>query len=217
METAFLVESAQPTVRRGSRAPSFWTWGASLSAVLLVTIVCLLLVRDDRGFATLNASHAVIRASLLEVLSPSKTTKLQDFEATFAQYKNLSHEERAQITQGYMVCCIRDDSDIPPPVYGPAADYYEDWPIDPICIPGYVKVGEECEECPRNTYCPAKVDLVKQCPPPLASRLATRDVKGCWCPPGTEGSQSDVTNLKPVCNTCPVDTYCPGENFHSHT
>lgn len=140
METAFLVESAQPTVRRGSRAPSFWTWGASLSAVLLVTIVCLLLVRDDRGFATLNASHAVIRASLLEVLSPSKTTKLQDFEATFAQYKNLSHEERAQITQGYMVCCIRDDSDIPPPVYGPAADYYEDWPIDPICIPGYVKV-----------------------------------------------------------------------------
>ena len=137
MDTGLLFESAHPVVRRGNRGGSpVPSWAIALCSVLLVAVVCLMLARDPRNFTTLETGHAVVRESLLQILSASPDTS-QD--STFGQFKGLSHEERAQIYQGYMVCCKRDDKDIGPPAYKP--HYYEDWPIDPLCIPGYVQVG----------------------------------------------------------------------------
>ncbi len=144
METAFLIESAQPSIRRHTSRPvSITTWAASLSAVLAVAVICLVFVRDDaRSFATLSASRAAeIHESLLQTLV-SATTKLQGVptDSNYDQFVGLTREEKAQIYQGYMVCCVRDDKDIPPPAYH---GYFEDWPIDPVCIPGYVKVEHQ--------------------------------------------------------------------------
>ena len=83
-------------------------------------------------------------------------------------YEKARHEDKAKITTGYMTCCRRHGNDHVKEAY---THYFEDFPVEPLCIPGYHLIGKHlaptflqepphasnpghCIACDANTYCP---------------------------------------------------------------
>ena len=110
------------------------------------------------------------------------------------------------IKLGHMKCCVRKGSDLEEEVY---MKYYDDFPLDPECIPGYHKVDDECLACDAGTYCPAKKDLIFQCPENMHSPIATAEETGCWCDQGFYGVDPSIFKGA-NCQPCPADKFCPG-------
>ena len=109
-----------------------------------------------------------------------------------------------QINTGNMKCCIRDGSDVPPPVYMGA---YGDWPKI-LCVPGYMIdfKSDDCVTCEAGQYCPMRSDYWHQCPPYLTSRPGSAELSDCWCAAGYYGKSGEQQ-----CFPCAPGSMCPGQ------
>ena len=110
------------------------------------------------------------------------------------------------IDSGHMKCCVRDNHDLEEEVY---PKYFDDFPMDPVCIPGYRKDGDDCIACDANHWCPSKEDLVMECPANTWSPIATGEITECWCEAGFYGKDPSVAT-GPHCTPCPADKFCAG-------
>ena len=115
-------------------------------------------------------------------------------------------EIQAYVNSGHMKCCVRDDHDLEDEVY---PKYYDDFPLDPMCIPGYRKDGDDCIACDEGYYCPAKEDRVMKCPEQTWAPLGSGEVTECWCAEGYYGKEPSL-QAGADCHKCPVDKFCPG-------
>jgi len=73
-----------------------------------------------------------------------------------------------------------------------------------ICDAKYFFSGDQCVECPKNSYC-AGHGLVNTCPAGARSFAKSTSIDDCTCPAGQYLSGDS-------CLTCPVKSYCPGDN-----
>jgi hypothetical protein len=112
----------------------------------------------------------------------------------------------AYVESGHMKCCVRDNHDLEKEVY---PKYYDDFPMDPMCIPGYHMVAEDCIACDAGRYCPSKDDLIYRCPPMTHSPMASGEATSCWCELGWYGVDASMKNGA-NCHPCPADKFCPG-------
>jgi hypothetical protein len=117
-----------------------------------------------------------------------------------------SREIQAYVNGGHMKCCVRNDHDLEDEVY---PKYYDDFPLDPMCIPGYRKDGDDCIACDEGYYCPAKEDRVMKCPERTWAPLGSGEVTECWCAEGYYGKEPSL-QAGADCHICPVDKFCPG-------
>jgi hypothetical protein len=117
------------------------------------------------------------------------------------------------IESGHMKCCVRDNRDLEEEVY---PKYFDDFPMDPVCIPGYRKDGDDCVACDANHWCPSKEDLVMECPANTWSPIATGEVDGCWCEAGFYGRDPSIAT-GPHCTPCPADKFCAGWQLRGQT
>jgi hypothetical protein len=115
-----------------------------------------------------------------------------------------SKEIMDQINSGNMKCCIRDGSDVPPPIYQGA---YGDWPKI-LCVPGYIidLKSQECGMCEAGQYCPMRSDHWHLCPAYLTSRPGSTELSDCWCAAGLYGKAGAQE-----CFPCPSGSMCPGQ------
>jgi hypothetical protein len=117
-----------------------------------------------------------------------------------------SQTVQSYINSGHMKCCVRDNNDLEDEVY---PKYYDDFPMDPVCIPGYRKDGDDCIACDADHYCPTKEDLVLKCPPNTWSPIASGEVSECWCHEGFYGKDPSLQHGAD-CHPCPADKFCAG-------
>jgi len=144
-------------------------------------------------------SHSLAALSKVQSLAQVTTRVIFSKEAQTQQIQ-------AFIDSGHMKCCVRDNNDLQDEVY---PKFYNDFPMDPVCIPGYRKDGDACIACDEGFYCPAKEDQMLQCPPQTWAPLASGEVTECWCAAGHYGKDpSKQTGAD--CHACPADTFCPG-------
>ena len=115
-------------------------------------------------------------------------------------------EVQAYVAQGHMICCVRDNHDLEDEVY---PKYYDDFPMDPQCIPGYRKDGEDCIACDAGHYCPQKEDRMLRCPENTWAPMGSGEVTECWCAEGYYGKEPSL-QTGADCHPCPVDKFCPG-------
>ncbi len=122
-----------------------------------------------------------------------------------------SQTVQAFVNSGHMKCCVRDNNDLEDEVY---PKYFDDFPMDPVCIPGYRKDGNDCIACDADHYCPSKEDLVLKCPPHTWSPIASGEVSECWCHQGFYGKDPSLQNGAD-CHPCPADKFCAGEKLRA--
>eukprot|EP00960_Hanusia_phi_P061266 764793-Hanusia_phi.AAC.1 len=192
------LDSASPVLRMQRRRPAAVSYASSI-AMLLLSVMAVLVVmkggRRDRMDDLVESSASLSSAASSDWIFNQSTAPA---------------DVRGKIESGWMVCCKRKGSDIPPPAY---LGYYNDFPMVPVCIPGYnlldTSNGPTCTACEEGKFCPEKKDLVFTCPAPLTSRRASGSIEDCWCPAGMYGVDATHEN-NGNCHSCPVDHFCPG-------
>ena len=215
---------------QGRRARGLTAAAVSLAAgALALVVVGLTFKGGSVGDGATSSSRSLIRQrdALLggppapkEVAPPARHTKLEVVNAVVRSQslaetapvrvvfdkEAQSKEIRAYVDSGHMKCCVRDNNDLEKEVY---PKYYDDFPMDPVCIPGYRKDGDDCIACDAGYYCPMKEDQVLKCPPMTWAPMATGEVTDCWCAEGWYGLNPTVQNGAD-CHECPADKFCPG-------
>ena len=124
-------------------------------------------------------------------------------------------EVQAFINSGHMICCVRVGEDLSKEVY---PKFYDDFPLDPQCIPGYRKdtSTKECLACDADHYCPARMDVIFHCPPETSAPPGSGEITECWCQQGYYGKNPKYDRgvfLTADCQPCTVDKFCPGAIF----
>lgn len=220
--------SSHAEAHRG-RSRGFTAAAVSLAAGALALAAVLLSFRPEDGRMSTSQSDIRQRDALLggppspitsappaqlrgkSSFAPLERPRTQEL-AQLAQEKVLfdlnaqPKDIQAYVAQGHMKCCVRDNHDLEDEVY---PKYYDDFPMDPQCIPGYRKDGDDCIACDAGHYCPAKEDRVLKCPENTWAPLGSGEVTECWCAEGYYGKEpSKQTGAD--CHPCPVDKFCPG-------
>ena len=204
---------------RISRSPQRFQNVVSAAAFAMVGALAVLsavvLLRDSVHTKAESSSKSSLLLSRKDrkstLLLSRKDSALQSLDTVkhkqFSELAQFSKDIMDQINTGNMKCCIRDGSDVPPPIYQGA---YGDWPKI-LCVPGYMidntlPPGQDCVPCSAGLYCPMRSDYWYTCPSYLTSRPASVALTDCWCSPGFYGKAGVQ-----ACLSCPVDSFCPGQ------